>query len=223
VQQSAWWPYLNQARATIAIVAVALLLALSWYAGRQQKWRRSRMMLRAVNDAAFGRSVPRSRPGAWGFAVAIEPPPERYREFNISYQPMSIYHPVDLWQRLFSGRRATLQISGVLHDAPTAEIIWWRGKPPARALGVNPGRAPWVQSRLDYAGAEYATRGTNVATMHYVFRDMYARFTPVLLSITVQRDLRPQVRLVAMGRIDPRDVSPLIQSAHALGRAAMMK
>ena len=235
LQQRGWWPLddpligpladfaVDEAYVALALVACVLLLALAWYLGWQQKRRRATMMLHVVNDATFGRSVPRSRPGAWGFAVAIEPPPERFREFNISYQPMSIYHPLDLWRRLVGGRRPTLQIAGVLLDAPTAELIWWRGKPPARALGVNPGRAPWVQSRLDYAGAEYATRGTNVGAMHHVFRDMYARFTPLLVSITIQRERRPHVRLVAAGRIDPRDVAPLIQAAHALGRAAMME
>lgn len=208
---------------TFAVAAVMLLFALAWYLGRQQKRRRASAMMAAVNDATFGRSVQRSRPGAWGFAVRIEPAPEPFREFNISYQPVSIYHPRDLWQRVMNGRRPTLQIAGILNSAPTAELVWSRGKPPARALGVNPGRAPWVQSRLDYAGVEYATRGTNVAALHHVFRDMYARFTPLLASLVIQRERRPHLRLVVSGRIDMRDVSPLIQAAHALGRAALME
>jgi hypothetical protein len=88
---------------------------------------------------------------------------------------------------------------------------------------VNPGRAPWVQSRLDYAGVEYATRGTNVNTVKHLFRDLYARFAPLLHSITIQRDRRPHLRLVASGRVDSRDVSPLITAARAFGRAAMME
>jgi hypothetical protein len=52
---------------------------------------------------------------------------------------------------------------------------------------------------------------------------MYARFTPVLKSIAVQRERRPQMRLVMEGKIEMRDVSPLITSARALGRAAMME
>jgi hypothetical protein len=223
VQQSAWWNTLTELGPFVWLIGAALYLAITWYVGRQQKLRRARAMLVAVNDATFGRTLPRSQPGAWGFAVSIEPPPERFREFNISYQPVSTYDPFDLWSRIFGGRKAMLQIAGVLTDAPTAELIWWRGKPPARALGVNPGRAPWVQSRLDYTGAEYATRGTNVGAMHHAFRDMVARFTPLLTSITVQRERRPQLRLVATGRIETRDVSPLIAAAHTLGRAAMME
>ena len=223
VQQGAAWSWLMDERLAAILVTHVVLLALLWYFGWQQKRRRTQAMLRAVNDAAFGRGVPRSRTGAWGFAVAIEPPPERFREFNISYQPLSIFSPVDLARRLFGGHKATFQIAGVLLDAPTVELIWLRGQPPARALGSNPGRAPWVHSRLDYAGVEYALRGTNVGAMKHVFQDMVARFTPILVSITIQRERRPQVRLVAAGKIDAGDVSPLITAARALGRAAMME
>jgi hypothetical protein len=134
---------------------------------------------------------------------------------------MSILDPMDLMRMWFGGRRTTFQIAGALLEAPTAEIIWLRGQPPARALGVNPGFAPWVQSRLDFAGADYATRGTNVGAVKHALQDMVARFTPALLSISVQRERRPQLRVVA-GKIEARDVSPLITSARALGRAAMM-
>jgi hypothetical protein len=223
ILQSEWWNRLLEVRTLALAATVVLLLALAWYAGMQQKRRRAHAMLVAVNDATFGRCIPRSRIGAWGFAVGVEPPPERFREFNISYQPVSIFDPVDLLRICFGGHKATLQISGVLLDAPTAEIIWLRGQPPARTLGVNPGRSPWVQSRIDYARAEYATRGTNVATIKHIFRDMYTRFMPILLTITVQRERRPQLRVVAQGRIEARDVSPLITSVRSLGRAAMMK
>jgi hypothetical protein len=210
-------------RVAAIVAAVALLLVLAWVAGSLQKYRRTQAMLIAVNDATYGRCIPRSRTGAWGFAVAVEPPPERFREFNISYQPMSIFHPIDLLRRWFGGQKAQLQIAGVLMDAPLAEIIWTRGQPPARALGVNPGRSPWVQSRLDFARTDYATRGTNVGALKHVFQDMVARFTPILLSITIQRERRPQLRLVAGGRIEARDLSPLITAARALGRAAMLE
>ena len=221
--QSEWWARLPALRGETVLLAVTLLLLLARYAGWRQRRRRTHAMLVAVNDATFGRCLPRSRTGAWGFAVSVEPPPERFREFNISYQPVSILDPVD-WLRIwFGGRRATLQIAGVLLNAPTAEILWVRGQPPARALGVNPGRAPWVQNRLDYIGVEYALRGTNVNAMKHVFQDMMARFAPLLQSIHVQRERSPHVRVVARGRLEPGDVSPLVTSVRALGRAAMME
>ena len=204
-------------------MTLLLILLLVWLAARWQKRRRTHHMLIAVNDASFGRCMPRSQTGAWGFAVSIEPPPERFREFNISYQPVSIFDPLDLLRLWFRRRRTRLLISGVLTNAPTAEVIWVRGKPPVRALGVKPGHAPWVHTRLDFAGAEYATRGTNVGAIKHVLQDMYARFTPVLVWVSLQREQRPQMRMVAEGKIDPRDVSPLITAARALGRAAMME
>jgi hypothetical protein len=206
-----------------SVIAVVLIFALAFFAGRLQKRGRTTAMLAAVSDSTFGRYVARSRTGAWGFAVTIEPPPERFREFNISYQPVSIFDPLDLARMWLGGRRARLQISGIFQDAPTAEIIWVRGQPPARALGVNPGRAPWIYSQLDFARSEYATRGTNVGTVKYVLQDMVARFTPALVWVSVQRDQRPHMRMVAEGRIGVGDVSPLIAAARALGRAAMLE
>lgn len=223
VNQGEWRDWLVEFRIAAIVVAVALLLALAWLVGWLQKRRRTQAMLIAVNDATFGRCMPRSQTGAWGFAVAVEPPPERFREFNISYQPMSIFDPIDLLRYWFGRRRTNFQIAAVLLDVPTSELIWVRGQPPARALGTNPGRAPWVQSRLDFAHTEYATRGANVGAMKHVFQDMVARFTPILQLITLQRERRPQLRVVAEGRIEARDVSPLITSARALGRAAMLE
>jgi hypothetical protein len=204
------------------LAALSLILALTWIAGWLQKRRRSQAILTAVNDATFGRCIARSRSGAWGFAVSVEPAPERFREFNISYQPLSIFDPIDLFRYAFGGKKATFQISGVLMDVPTAELIWMRDQPPVRALGKMPGRAPWVQARLDIAGAEYATRGANIGAVKHVFQDMYARFTPALSLISIQRERRPHLRVVVEGRIDARDVSPLITSVRSLARAAML-
>jgi hypothetical protein len=223
LSQGEWWNWVLDARVVVTLATVALLLALAWFTGWQQKRRRTQAMLVAVNDATFGRCLPRSRTGAWGFAVGIEPAPERFREFNISYQPVSIFDPLDLLRMWFRGRRTTFFISGVLIDAPTAEVIWVRGQPPTRALGINPGRVPWVQGRLDFAGAEYATRGANVGAIKHLLQDMVARFTPILMSISIQRERRPQMQMVVEGKIETRDVSPLITYARSLGRAAMLE
>lgn len=217
-----WWNESNEARIAIILAILALILVLAWLFGWLQKRRRSQTILVAVKDATFGRCIERSKSGAWGFAVAVEPAPERFREFNISYQPMSILDPLDFVRYAFLGKKATFQISGILMDAPTAEIVWMRGKPPARALGKTPGRAPWVQAQLDFSGAEYATRGTNMGAMKRVFQDMYTRFTPALHLIYVQRERRPQLRIVVEGRVEARDVSPIITSARSLGRAAIL-
>jgi hypothetical protein len=219
--QGDWSKWATDGRMAFVLAALVFGLLALWLIGWQHKRQRTQAMLLAVNDATFGRTIQRSRTGAWGFAVSVEPPPEYFREFNISYQPVSILVPSDLIRICFGGRRTTLQFAGLLVDAPNAEIIWLRGKPPARVLGTKPGRAPWVQSRLDFAGAEFATRGTNVGAVKHVFHDMYARFTPALKSVSVQRERRPQLRMVVQGRIDPRDLSPLITAVRALGRAAM--
>jgi hypothetical protein len=215
--------WLNEMPVAATVVAGLVVIVLAWYVGRAQKWRRTQAMLVAVNDATFGHCVPRSKTGTWGFVIGVEPAPEPFREFNISYQPLSIFDPVDIARMVFGRARASLQIAGTLKEVPTAEIIWVRGQPPVRALGVNPGSAPWIHTRLDFAGAEYATRGTNVGSLHHLFTEMYARFNPALLWVSVQRERRPQVRVMADGSIGLHEVSPLITSARALGRAALLE
>lgn len=203
-------------------LAILALLILGWWAGYMQKRRRVWRTLTLVNDATFGRCVPRSRAGAWGFAVSVTPPPDPYREFNISYQPLSILDPID-WVRGLRGGRTQFQIAGVLREPPTAELVWMRGQPPLRVLGMKPGPAPWVHHQLHLGGVEYATRGPNVGALHHEMRDLYARFSPGLVLVQVQRGRTPEVRLVYRGTIDGRTVAPLLAAARALGRGGMLE
>ncbi len=200
-------------------VAVLLLLAIAWTAGQVAKRRRVQAVLQAVDAATVGRITPRSRTDAGGFAVAIIPPPEPFREFSVSYRCLSILDPVDVVRRL-RGQVVRLQVAGNLPDAPAAELVWARGLPPGHVLGNAPGRGQWVFHQLDFTGAEYGTRGSDVAAMRHVFREMYSRFGPGLKQISLQRERRPMLRLVMEGSADLRDISPLITSARALGRAA---
>lgn len=215
-----WWADV-QVRATA--VAALLLLALAWAAGQLHKRRQVAAMLAAVQDATFGRCVPRSRTGAWGFAVSVQPPPEPLREFNISYHALSIVDPVD-WLRwgLLRQRRQFL-VGARLLDAPTAEVVWQRGTPPTRALGRRPGRAPWVFQRFDFSGAEYATRGVNVGALRHALQEMVTRFEPRLRLVLVQRERQPEVQVQLVGKLDVRDVSPLLVVVRGLGRAALLR
>jgi hypothetical protein len=213
--------WVGDAQPIVAALAVCVLVGLGWWAGTVQKRRRVWRTLTLVNDAAFGRCVPRSRAGAWGFAVEVSPPPEPYREFNISYQPLSILHPGDL-VRALTGKRSQFQIAGVLREPPSAELVWVRGQPPLRALGMKPGPAPWVHHQLHLGAVEYATRGANVGTLQHAMRDLYARFTPGLILVQVQRGRTPEIRLVYVGTVDGRTVAPLIAAARAVGRGALL-
>ena len=210
-------------RSLATAAAVLLLLTIAWVAGQIAKRRRVAAMLQAVDAATVGRITPRSRTDPGGFAVAVVPPPEPFREFSVSYRCLSILDPVDVARRLGRGQVSRLQVAGNLPEAPSAELVWARGLPPGQVLGKAPGRGQWVFQQLDFAGAEYGTRGPNVAALRHVLRDMYSRYGPGLKQITVQRERRPMLRLVMEGAIDLRDVSPLIASARALARAALLE
>ncbi len=208
--------WLADPRVIATLLAAGCLVGLAWVAGILQKLRRMRRTLILVNDATFGHCLPRSRPGAWGFVVKVTPPPDPFREFNISYQPLSILDPRDLIRRL-RGERTRLQIAGMLHHAPVAELVWVRRQLPLRALGLTPGTAPWVHHQLYLGATEYVTRGPNVGTLQHEMRDLYARFTPGLTLVQVQRGRTPEVRLVFEGAIDGRTVAPLLAAARQLG------
>ena len=210
-------------RSLATVAAVGLLLAIAWAAGQVTKRRRVAAMLQAVDAATVGRVLPRSRTVPGGFAVTIVPPPEPFREFNVSYRCLSIFDPFDVARRLGRGQVSRLQVAGNLPEPPSAELVWARGQPPGQVLGKAPGRGQWVFQQLDFVGAEYGTRGTNVAALRHVLREMYSRYGPGLKQITIQRERRPMVRLVMEGAIDLRDVSPLITSVRALGRAALLE
>jgi hypothetical protein len=215
-----WWAD-AQVRATA--VTALLLLALGWTAGQLHKRRQVAAMLAAVQDATFGRCVPRSRTGAWGFAVRLQPAPEPFREFNISYHALSIVDPIDLVRWMVGRQRRQLLIGARLQDAPTAELVWARKMPPTRALGRQPGRAPWVYQRLDFAGAEYATRGANVGALRHTLQEMVTRYEPGLRLVVVQRERQPEVQVQIMGKLDVSEVSPLLAAVRGLGKAALLR
>jgi hypothetical protein len=58
--------------------------------------------------------------------------------------------------------------------------------------------------------------------MRHVFIDLMARFGMSLTLVSVQREQKPDVRVVVEGPFDPAAISPLITSMRALGRAAQL-
>lgn len=215
--------WLQAERGVATMVAVAALLLLGWAAAHRSKRRQVERMLDTVRDAVFGHCVPRVRTGAWGFAVAVEPPPEPFNEFLVNYQAFSWLDLGDVARRVVRGRgRTRVQLAGSLSSGPMTELVWMRGQPPVRALGNRPGSREWVQQRLDVPRTEYALRGYNLGSMRHVFVDLMARFGMSLTLVSVQREQKPDVRLVVEGPLDPASISPLITSMRALGRAAQL-
>src|SRR5690606_27965310 len=95
--------WLQAERGVATMIAAAALILLAWAAAYRYKRRQVDLTLEAVRDAVFGRCVPRVRTGAWGFAVAVEPPPEPFTEFFVNYQAFSWLDLGDLARRLLRG------------------------------------------------------------------------------------------------------------------------
>ena len=205
-----------------ALVALLLLLVIAWSTAQIRKRSQVKAMLSALHDTTFGRCVPHVRTGAWGFAVAIEPAPEPFRELSVSLRVTSLWDPLDWVAWTVRGERTRLQFAGTLAPPPPTELLWVRNRPPLTVRGVAAGRGPWVIQRLDITQTEYAMRGANPTAMRHAFADLHARFYTHLALVTVQKDRAPHVRLVAEGRLDPRMLSPLVASVRGLGRVALL-
>lgn len=204
-------------------IGAACLLAVlaSWLAGRLRKRRRGQVILAALAGVTQGRVEFRRGPGAWGFVAAVVPPPEPFQKFSVSFRAMSILDPVDCLRRLTGAPSSRLHVWAILQTPPQAELVWERGRTPGRALGRGPGRTMWELHRLDVGRAEYATRGLNSAALRRTFLDLYARYSPMLQRVIVQREGAPQFEVVLAGdALDVREVSALLTTLRAAGRAA---
>lgn len=207
----------------IAAASLPLLIMVCWLIGWLRKRRRGRVILTALRASCRGAIEFRRGPGAWGFVAAVTPAPDPFREFSVSFRAMSIFDPFDCLLRLTGAPPSQLHIWAILPRPPEAELVWERGLVPARALGRRPGRMLWELHRLDLGSVEYATRGLNAGALRHTFSDLYARFSAVLQRVTVQREGAPQFEIVVAGNaLDAREVSALITTIRAAGRAAQM-
>lgn len=214
----------NKQRELVAGALLAALLIGLWVTGRLRKRRRTRVMLAALQGSTRGRVVPFRGPSAWGFTTTVTPAPEPFREFSVSYRPLSIFDPIDLAQRLGGRTPGLLHVWALLPESPSAEIVWIRGQAPGRAVGREPGRGLWIHHRLDIRATEYATRGPNTAALCHVFLDMQARFGPLLQRVIIQREGAPQVEVVLTTTgLDTRDIPALLTTLRAAGRAALLR
>jgi hypothetical protein len=208
---------------SIAAALLLLLILVSWLGAWLRKRRRGRVILTALRASHRGQIEFRRGPGAWGFVAAVTPPPDPFREFSVSFRAMSILDPADCLRRLAGAPSSRLHIWAILQHPPQAELVWERGQTPARALGRGPGRIMWEIHRLDVGRAEYATRGLNTGALRHTFLDLYARFSAVLQRVIIQREGAPQFEVVVAGNaLDVREVSALLTTLRAAGRAAQI-
>ena len=222
MEQLATW--LMEPRVLLTLFSVGALLLLSWLAGASQNLRRSRAFLAYFNDSTRGVVSLQRGPNFRGFFAKIQPAPEPFSQFSITYHAVSNLNLLGLLLRPLTGPLDRMVIHGKLTGHPAAELIWARGQIPSRALGHDRGATLWVQHRLDFMNCEYATRGINPRGLVHVFADLQARFGPWLRKVSIQADGIPEMEIVlTTTRLNPEEMSALVTTLRAAGRAALLR
>jgi hypothetical protein len=205
-----------------SLMAILLLIAIAWVAGRVQLDRRSRALVVALTDSLRGKVVVRRGPGASGFAGVLEPAPDPFVQFEVDYRTMALFDVPGHLYSLLAPSGDHLVLSGKLPTRPVAELVWRNGQIPGHALARRERSALWVQRRLEIVDAEFAVRGANTGAIEHVFVDLQARFRPFLDEISVQSDRDPEVTVaLRLAGLNMQEIPALVTSVRTLGRAAL--
>lgn len=197
---------------------VALLVAL-WIGTAVYNVRRGWALVRKLQESTRGQVLVEQAPSHRGFFVLLAPPPEPFRRIAITY--LTDANPLIWPLRLLQGYPPRLVIQATLQNPPQAELIWERGRIPAKALSRRGEATLWVQRRLDFLNYEYATRGVNPSSLIHNFTDLQTRFGPQLYKVTVQADAAPELEVgLRTAGLNPEELPPLITTLRATGRAA---
>lgn len=208
----------------LGLVALALLVLLGWVVAGGQTVRRSRLMIAALNDSTRGRCVIERGPNFNGFAAHIQPAPEPFLQFTITWQAAAKLDLLGWLLRIVTRRRDQLVFRAKMVERPQAELVWARGRIPARALGRSPSVNLWVSHWLDIINSEYVTRGVNPAALIHVFIDMQTRFEPLLEQVNIQAEEIPEVEIILRGGgLNPDEIPALVTTIRAAGRAALVR
>jgi hypothetical protein len=205
------------------ILPLVMLLLLGGLAlvAHWQTLRRGRAMLRAFQESSRGRVLVRRGPDGRGFEAAIEPAPEPMVQFTMHYHARSNLDPRHWLMARAGAREEQLLIQGELHEPPQQELHWVRGSIPGRALGKAPSTTLWTLHRLDFAQAEFATRGTNAGALIHAFSELQTRFEPLLEQVLVLRERQPPLAvLLRSRRLEIDEIPALVTLMRAIGRAA---
>lgn len=206
----------------VTFIALVALLVIAWVAARLQTSRRNQGLAQAFADSTRGRLVLVRPPASGGFDAHFEPAPEPFMHLTLVYRGGATVDPIGLLVRMVRGDDALI-VRGLLHDRPTAELLWVRGQIPDRALARRARVSLWVQRRSDLTASEYAVRGADTTALEYVFVDLQARFGALLQRVRVaadQEDVHVEIVLHGAG-LRATEAAALIATVRSLGRAAM--
>ncbi|MEZ4680880.1 MAG: hypothetical protein R2932_42370 [Caldilineaceae bacterium] len=207
----------TEPRLLIATTVVGALVLL-WIGTAIYNVRRGWSFVAKLQESTRGQVLVEQAPTPQGFFILLSPPPEPFRRITITFHTGA--NPLSWPWRLIMGQLPRLVIQASLNEHPQAELIWQRGRIPAKALSRRGDSALWVQRRLDFLNYEYATRGVNPSGLIHHFTDIQTRFGPLLYKLTIQNDSVPEIEvgLRTLG-LNPEELPPLITTIRALGRA----
>ncbi len=207
------------------IAALLALLILAWLAARIQTGRRNQGLAQSFADSTRSRLVFARAPAAGGFVAHFDPAPEPFVQLQLLYRDGATVDPIGLLVRIATGRRDERVLRGLLRDRPAAELLWARGRIPARALARRARASLWMQRRSDLIASEYAVRGIDTTALEHVFVDLQARFGTLLHSVSVVADREDaHVEIVLRGAdLRAAETPGLVATLRSLGRAALRR
>ncbi|MBX3012736.1 MAG: hypothetical protein KF832_14565 [Caldilineaceae bacterium] len=203
----------------LGALTVGLLLLFLWLLAAIYYRQQGLAISSKLGESGRGQLSFTRSPQPRGFFVQLQPPPEPFWRLSVAYHTTP--NPIEWVLRRWANQQARLVIQGQLAERPQAELLWIRGRVPARALSRARNPDLWVQRRMDFMPYEYATRGVNTSAIVHAFTDLQTRFGPQLAKVAVQADAHPEIEIVVRtAGLDLDEIPALITTIRALGRAA---
>jgi len=200
------------------VTGVVTLLVVLWVTTALYNQRHGWALVRKLQESTRGQILVERAPSYQGFFVLLSPPPEPYQRLSVTY--LTGANPLIWPWRLLTRNPPRLIIQASLIERPQAELIWQKGRVPARALSRRGDTNLWVQRRLDFLNYEYATRGINPSGLIHSFSDLQTRFGAQLYKVAVQADTTPEIEVsLRTAGLNPEELPPLITTIRATGRA----
>lgn len=202
----------------LAITSIVALLVLLWIVTAIYNIRRGRALVGILQEATRGQVLIEQEPSDSGFFILLSPPPEPFLRITIVFH--TVANPLGWVWQFVMGHPPRLVIQASLLERPEAELLWERGRIPAKALSRRDDVTLWVQRQLDFLNYEYATRGINPNGLIHTFTDLQTRFGPLLHKVAVMADVMPEIEVVLYtAGLNPEELPPLIMTIRAMGRA----
>ena len=207
----------------LAMAGIGLLLLLIWLLGRRHYRACSLLFIRHLEESSAPDAVARVTPTAAGFEADLEPAPDPFARCRVTYRTNAEFNLLAWPLQLLAPSLERLTVQAVLPSAPSANLVWNRGRTPATALGRGEASELWKLHRLDFVEAEYATRGVFTNGVEHFFAELQTRFGPFLGEVYVDADAEPHLSVtINTARFDPAQLHTVLALVQGLGRSSLL-